>query len=122
MDSPSVGSIVLLPFPFSDLSKSKIRPAVILAVAGRGDWILCQITSKAYADSAAVEQRDLDFELGGLRVISYARPSKLFTANDGIFLSIAGQLGMEKISEILQRVVGLFVLPNRKVSDFGPTD
>ena len=52
MDSPSVGSIVLLPFPFSDLSNSKIRPAVILAVAGRGDWILCQITSKAYADSA----------------------------------------------------------------------
>ena len=122
MDSPSVGSIVLLPFPFSDLSKSKIRPAVILAIAGRGDWILCQITSKAYADSAAVELRDSDFELGGLRVISYARPSKLFTANDGIFLSIAGQLGMEKISEILQRVVGLFVLPNRKVSDFGPTD
>ena len=122
MDSPSVGSIVLLPFPFSDLSKSKIRPAVILAIAGRGDWILCQITSKAYADSAAVELKDSDFELGGLRVISYARPSKLFTANDGIFLSIAGQLGMEKISEILQRVVGLFVLPNRKVSDFGPTD
>ena len=122
MDSPSVGSIVLLPFPFSDLSKSKIRPAVILAIAGRGDWILCQITSKAYADSAAVELKDSDFELGGLRVISYARPSKLFTANDGIFLSIAGQLGMDKISEILQRVVGLFVLPNRKVSDFGPTD
>jgi mRNA interferase MazF len=122
MDSPSVGSIVLLPFPFSDLSKSKIRPAVILAIAGRGDWILCQITSKAYADSAAVELRDSDFELGGLRVISFARPSKLFTANDGIFLSIAGQLGMDKISEILQRVVGLFVLPNRKVSDFGPTD
>ena len=122
MDSPSVGSIVLLPFPFSDLSKSKIRPAVILAIAGRGDWILCQITSKAYADSAAVELKDSDFDSGGLRVISYARPSKLFTANDGIFLSIAGQLGMEKISEILQKVVGLFVLPNRKVSDFEPTD
>ena len=40
MDSPSVGSIVLLPFPFSDLSKSKVRPAVILAIAGRGDLIL----------------------------------------------------------------------------------
>jgi mRNA interferase MazF len=122
MDSPSVGSIVLQPFPFSDLSKSKIRPAVILAIAERGDWILCQITSKAYADAAAVELRDSDFESGGLRLISFARPSKLFTANGGIFLSIAGQLGIEKISEILQRAVGLFVLPNRKVSDFEPTD
>ena len=111
MDSPSVGSIVLLPFPFSDLSKSKIRPAVILASGGKGDWILCQITSKSYADSAAVELRDSDFESGGLRLVSYARPSKLFTASGGIFLSIAGQLGAGKISQILQRVMGLFVLP-----------
>jgi mRNA interferase MazF len=111
MDSPSVGSIVLLPFPFSDLSKSKIRPAVILASGGKGDWILCQITSKSYADSDAVELRDSDFESGGLRLVSYARPSKLFTASGGIFLSIAGQLGVGKISQILQRVMGLFVLP-----------
>ena len=111
MDSPSVGSIVLLPFPFSDLSKSKIRPAVILASGEKGDWILCQITSKSYADSDAVELRDSDFESGGLRLVSYARPSKLFTASGGIFLSIAGQLGVGKISQILQRVMGLFVLP-----------
>ena len=112
MDSPSIGSIILLPFPFTDLSKSKIPPAVILANAGRGDWILCQITSKAYADSAAVELRDSDFELGGLRLVSYARPSKLFTASGGIFLSIAGQLSSERVSEILRRVVALFVFPD----------
>jgi len=112
MDSPSIGSIILLPFPFTDLSKSKIRPAVILANAGMGDWILCQITSKAYADSAAVELRDSDFELGGLRLVSYARPSKLFTASGGIFLSIAGQLSSERVSEILRRVVALFVFPD----------
>lgn len=40
MEAPSAGSIVLLPFPFSDLSQSKIRPAMVLADAGRGDWIL----------------------------------------------------------------------------------
>ncbi|MFM8766157.1 MAG: type II toxin-antitoxin system PemK/MazF family toxin [Spartobacteria bacterium] len=111
MESPSVGSIVLLPFPFSDLSRSKVRPAVILASAGKGDWILCQITSKSYADLAAVELRDSDFESGGLRLVSYARPSKLFTASGGIFLSIARQLGKEKILKILQRVLVLFVLP-----------
>jgi mRNA interferase MazF len=83
-----------------------------LANAGRGDWILCQITSKAYADSAALELRDSDFELGGLRLVSYARPSKLFTASGGIFLSMAGQLGAEKISEIMRRVMSLFVFPN----------
>ena len=112
MATPSVGSIVLLPFPFSDLSRSKIRPAAILASAGRGDWILCQITSKAYADPIAVQVTDSDFESGGLRLVSYARPTKLFTANGEIFLSRAGQLNTQKISEILQGVVSLFVIPS----------
>ena len=33
--------VVLLPFPFSDLSASKLRPALVLANAGKGDWVLC---------------------------------------------------------------------------------
>jgi hypothetical protein len=33
MGAPSVGSIVLVPFPFSDLSNSKKRPAVVIASA-----------------------------------------------------------------------------------------
>jgi hypothetical protein len=53
MVSPAVGKVVLLPFPFSDLSESKLRPAVIVADAGRGDWVLCQVTSKPYGDSHA---------------------------------------------------------------------
>ena len=43
--------MVLVRFPFSDLSQSKLRPAVVLANAGRGDQILCQITSKRYGDA-----------------------------------------------------------------------
>jgi mRNA interferase MazF len=46
MESLAAGSVTLIPFPFSDLSQSKIRPALVLANAERGDWILCQITSK----------------------------------------------------------------------------
>jgi len=34
------GSVVPVPFPFSDLSQSKLRPAVVLADAGRGEWTL----------------------------------------------------------------------------------
>lgn len=68
--------VVLLPFPFSDLSASKLRPALVLADAGRGDWLLCQITSKAYGDALAVEISDADFESGGLRLVSQARPGR----------------------------------------------
>lgn len=81
MVTPSVGSIVLLSFPFSDLSQTKFRPAVVLADATRGDWILCQITSKPYSDPRAVELTNASFAQGSLHLVSYARPSKLFTAN-----------------------------------------
>jgi len=40
MVTPSIGSVVLVRFPFSDLSASKLRPAVVLAGVDRDDWIL----------------------------------------------------------------------------------
>ena len=43
MVTPSARAVVLVPFPFSDLSQSKRRPAVVLAAAGRGDWIPTEI-------------------------------------------------------------------------------
>ena len=43
-------SVVLVDFPFSDLSQTKLRPAVVLAQANRQDWFLCQITSNAGID------------------------------------------------------------------------
>ena len=81
MATPSVGAVVLVRFPFSDLSESKLRPAFVLADVGRGDFLLCQITSRRYSDSAAIEILDNDFKQGGLQRRSYIRPEKLFTAN-----------------------------------------
>jgi len=65
-----------LPFPFSDLSHSKFRPALLLGEVGRGDWIACQITSNPFADPRAVEITDADFTSGGLQRVSYVRPGK----------------------------------------------
>jgi mRNA interferase MazF len=70
MVTPTAGEIVLVPFPFSDLSQAKVRPAVCLADAGRGDWILCQVTSNAYGDVRAVLMDHADFAAGGLRIRS----------------------------------------------------
>jgi len=38
-------AVVVIPFPFSDLSGVKLRPAIVMADTGRGDWLLCQVTS-----------------------------------------------------------------------------
>ncbi len=71
MVTPTAGEVVLVPFPFSDLSQSKVRPVACLADAGRGDWILCQITSSPYGDPAAVPLDAPDFASGGLLVASF---------------------------------------------------
>jgi hypothetical protein len=74
MVTPSAGSVVLVAFPFSDLSASKLRPAVVLASAGLGDWILCQVTSNSYSDARAIRIEDADFCVGALQRVSFARP------------------------------------------------
>ena len=72
MASPAAGVLILVPFPFSDLSQTKLRPAVVLADAGRGDSILCQVTSKPYGDPRAIQLDDASFRAGSLRATSYA--------------------------------------------------
>ena len=107
MVAPTVGSVVLVPFPFSDLSEAKLRPALVLADSGRDDWILCQITSNPYADPRAVELTDADFDTGSLRVTSYARPGKLFTASSSLMVSEVGNLSPATLQSIVQAVVDL---------------
>lgn len=105
MVTPSVGSVVLVKFPFSDLSASKLRPAVVLADADRDDWILCQVTSNAYSDNHAVEISESDFASGSLMRTSYARPGKLFSANSSLMESVAGHLNKPKLSAVVDAVV-----------------
>jgi mRNA interferase MazF len=101
------GAVVLLPFPFSDLSQSKLRPAVVLANAGRGDWVLCQITSNAYGDPLALTLDQSDFATGSLRVQSFARPGKLFTANEALFTSEVGVLTPAALARVVGAVINL---------------
>ena len=107
MVSPSAGSVVLIEFPFSNLSDTKLRPAVCLAAAGRDDWILCQITSNPYGDRNAVQLEISDFEKGTLRQTSYARPGRLFTANTSIMRAEAGHLTPAALNKVRSVIVGL---------------
>jgi mRNA interferase MazF len=102
---PTAGQVVLVPFPFSDLSQAKMRPAVVLADAGRNDWILCQVTSNPYGDEKAIAITEKDFQNGSLRVTSYARPGKLFTANASLIAETAGALKKAKIRKLVDSVI-----------------
>jgi mRNA interferase MazF len=99
--TPTAGAVILVPFPFSDLSQTKLRPAIVLAAAGRDDWILCQITSTPYGDPQAIPLIDTDFASGSLHVASYARPGKLFTANRSLMVTRVGQLKHQPLHNII---------------------
>ena len=105
MGAFAAGQVVIVHFPFSDLTASKLRPAVVLAEAGRGDWILCQITSKAYDDEKAIPLNALDFARGSLRLTSYVRPGKLFTAHRSLVASQVGELQPGKFTVVRDAVV-----------------
>ena len=107
MGSLAAGAVVLIKFPFSDMSRSKLRPAVVLADAGKGDWVLCQVSSKAYADSKAVQLNEEDFVNGSLDMVSYARPGKLFTANSELIAQNIAILKEDAFQKVVEAVVQL---------------
>lgn len=107
MATPPVGSVVLIRFPFSDLTNAKLRPAVVLADAGRGDFVLGQITSNSYADPTAIEMRAEHIVEGSLDRVSYVRPGKLFTANEKLIIRSVGTLDMQFRRSIVEAIVRL---------------
>ena len=103
MVAPAAGGIVLVPFPFSDLSQAKLRPAV----AGRDDWILGQVTSNPYGDSRAVHLTPSSFNSGSLRSDSYARPGKLFTASRELMVTQVAVLNGEARQRLIDAVISI---------------
>jgi mRNA interferase MazF len=101
------GVVVLVRFPFSDLSSSKLRPALVVASAGGADWVLCQITSNPYSDSSAVPLTMASFAEGGLPRESFIRPGKLFTASESIVVRSVGQLTSRAHHAVVDAIVNL---------------
>jgi len=106
----AAGQVVVLPFPFSDLSRKKLRPALLLAEAGRGDWIACQITSNPYADVHAITLAESEFVEGGLQRVSYLRPGKLFTCHESLPVNSVGMINKTALQQariaVIQMIQG----------------
>ena len=101
------GDIVVVPFPFSDLTEAKRRPALVVAELEGEDRILCQITSQQFNDGYAISIDESDFDEGSLRKTSNIRPNRIFTADRKIILYKAGHLKSDKINEIVKRIIDI---------------
>ncbi len=105
MGTSPIGTIVLVRFPFSDLTNAKLRPALVLADVGRNDSILCQITSNPFGDKNTIKLTENNFISGSLDRISYARPGRLFTANKNIISREVGKLKSDTHAKIVSAII-----------------
>ncbi len=77
--------IVLIPFPYSDLTGSKQRPALIISnslINEAQDRICCLITSQQPQDGILIA--DSSVEGGKLPLRSWVKPHRLFTIHEKI--------------------------------------
>ena len=102
------GDIVVLPFPYSDLTGAKRRPALVAAVLEGEDAIFCLVTSKIRRDAYSVDLTRDSFACGGLAVESEIRPNRLFTAESSIVLYKAGTVKSDVISKVEEMIVSIF--------------
>ena len=103
------GDIILITFPFTDLSGSKLRPALVLADTGL-DITVCFITTQTQWQ----EQTDvllLPNTTNGLRVQSSIRTSKIATLDRALAKGLLGTLSQSEIIELNNKLKLLFQIP-----------
>ena len=100
-------SIVIAEFPYSNLTRTEIRPVVVLSRAGRQDWILVQLTRNPIGDPLAIQLTNESLSEGSLLFVSYYRPSKLFTADESLIRETIGQLKPEVFNRLLDATMDI---------------
>jgi mRNA interferase MazF len=103
------GAVVVLPFPFSDLSSSKKRPAMVISPLDGDDLILCQITTRLNRDRYSINLSNTDFVSGDLPQDSSIRPNRLFTADSNIIIKQAGTVQRSKTDEVVNKIIEIIV-------------
>jgi mRNA interferase MazF len=108
--------VVLVPFPFDDLSGTKVRPAVCLteAVGTHKHVVLAFITSnlsaKLEASDVLLDPTNANFRSTGLKVRSALRLHRVITVSASIIIRQLGVLQPEAQHEVQQRLRELFRL------------
>jgi len=102
------GDVVVLPFPYTDFSNAKRRPAIVVANLKGHNVILAQITTNQRNDEDLITLRKKDFSSGSLNIDSFVMASLLFTADGSKISYKAGKIKQEKIKEVQDKLVKIF--------------
>lgn len=86
------GTVVLVPFPFTDLTAAKVRPALVVSAGGaKADVIVCFIGSKLTPRLRNAVRVDPTPQ-NGLKVPSVVRFDKIATLDRGVVLGELGRI------------------------------
>lgn len=103
---------MLVPFPFTDLSGAKKRPALVVSKTsfnqGSRDIICCLVTSKAEPEAGCPPLGQKDLKSGVLPFDSKIKPHRLFTMEKTLVLKKLGELGAAKAAETKRELLKLF--------------
>lgn len=102
------GDVVVLPFPYTDLSSVKKRPALVIATLRGNNVVLAQITTSQRGDEDLVSLLKKDFASGFLKCDSFIMTSLIFTADSSKVEYKAGKIKQEKIKEVQNRLCEIF--------------
>ena len=107
------GKIVLIPFPFTDLTATKLRPALVLYEDDR-DIVLAFISSKirvgAKSTGVLVTTSPAGFPESGLKVDSVIRLDKVATILKDLMVGELGELDDDLRAEVNAKLASLFRL------------
>ena len=110
------GKVVLVPFPFDDLSTVKLRPAVCLTdpVGAHRHVILAFITSRVPTEllesDVVLDSNRTDFAITGLRVTSTLRLHRVMTVTTALVRRELGELSPRMETEVTGKLQKLFQL------------
>ena len=106
------GDVVLVPFPYTDLSAAKQRPALVLTNApfngGGQDLVLCAITSNLASSANSVLVGDADMESGRLAAPSRVKVAKVVTLNKSIVRKRVGRVKASAFAMVMREFEALY--------------
>lgn len=106
------GQVVLLPFPFTDLSSAKLRPALVLSAGPVNetsqDVIVCAVTSNVTDTEHSVYLRPEDVGPVALPRESRVKVAKVATLQKGIIRRVLGKVRPAVLGQVYREFFALF--------------
>ena len=114
------GEVVLIPFPFTDLSASKTRPAVVVSSAAyhaiRSELLLVYVSSQIAKATAPIDYVLKDWKKAGLPKLSFVRP-KVAAIEARLVVHQVGRLSLQDLGETDRRLRLALALTESALAD-----